>query len=134
MNYKDYNKIVVIGLPKSGKTEFVKQFKDREIIHTDAFMISHTWKEQPEAIIYHLKIRGKYIIEGIQCYRLLRTGAKDGTYKPDLIINIFTRSVIQLEHKAMTKTLRKIWRDYLGMCGDKAPLIIPIKGKPNNGS
>ncbi len=87
--------IVVIGLPASGKT-YVSNYIHRNlaplhtILHTDNYMrfgydyslykILDDLKDLPKSVI----------VEGIQGYRLLRKGAKEKSFLPNIVIQIET--------------------------------------------
>ena len=78
-----------------------------------------------------IKDKSKYIIEGVQCYRILRTGIKENIYTPDLIINILSKYSCLDKHKAMRKTLDKIYTEYKMMVkySMNKPNIINITGE-----
>jgi hypothetical protein len=130
---ENYNKIVMVGLPRAGKTKTSKKmasFINYELIHTDDYMNKYTWEEQPKKLISIISEKEKYIIEGIQCYRILRTGVKLNIYSPDLIVNIIPKFKPDEKHKAMCKTLKKIYTDYLNIIKyRKAPKIIDVFGE-----
>lgn len=111
---KNANSIIIIGHPKSGKTKISKMLKNKlniELIHTDDFMETVSWKEQATFFLNMLKSKKRYILEGVQGYRVLRTGARNG-WGPDLAINITSKYPAMLKHQSMVKTLDKIYRDY----------------------
>lgn len=128
-----YNKIVVIGYPKSGKTitsNKISKMLNYEVIHTDDYINIYSWADQPIELIKIIKEKEKYIIEGVQGYRVLRTGAKLNIYQPDLVINIISKYNILEKHKAMKKTLNKIYSDYKDIIKYKNnPKIINVSGE-----
>ena len=122
INKNKYKKIVVVGYPNSGKTKIAVDLASAlklEIINTDDFMNRYKWEDQPDKIIEKLSKKNGYVVEGIQCYRGLRTGEENRTYKPDIIINVISQQPTQKEHIGMIKTLHKIWRDYCNMIKGK---------------
>jgi predicted ATPase len=87
--------VLIIGLPGSGKTHIASYIHrnlcpHHHILHTDNYM-----RFGYDYSLYKIldDIKGDYgnlIIEGIQGYRLLRKGAKDKSYLPNIVIQIET--------------------------------------------
>lgn len=118
------DKIVVVGFPWAGKTELVNRIGDgREVIHTDAYIDRVPWKQQAEFFIELLKDKKRYFLEGIQGFRVLRTGLRDGNYKPDLIVYVRSTYPAKPKHLAVRKTLRCIWNEFLDMGGSEWPIV-----------
>ena len=133
-------KIVIIGLPASGKTWLANKLAtvlNIPAIHSDDclhhgfedsmyIMQEDIAKDNPEA----------HIVEGIAAYRLLRKAAQGVfDYDPDLIIMVnrsedVRRAVYENERKkpfqsikGMQKTLDKILGEYLAIRKTKVPII-----------
>lgn len=126
---KDYDKIVIVGLPGSGKTELYYSIKgelgDRHGIHTDDYM--NEKKDNFEQSLYDmypdvLKSQ-RHVVEGVQGYRLLRKGMERNDYQADLVIHCHCEKKTRLarykkregkEYKGnMDHVMDKVWRDYL---------------------
>ena len=116
----DYNKIIIIGYPNSGKTSLFETFRkidenpDRFYLQTDDFK-EYDYRDQLYMIIADLDGHKNWLAEGIQGYRLLRKYIQLETYelKPDLIIICESESRIpDPKHDRMCKGLDKIWDDY----------------------
>ena len=133
-------KIVIIGLPASGKTWLANKLATKlslPVYHSDDYlhhgfedsmyiMRQDIAKDNPEA----------HIVEGIAAYRLLRKAAQGVfDYNPDLIIMVnraedVRRSIYENERNkpfrsiaGMQKTLDKILNEYLAIRKVKVPII-----------
>ena len=131
-------KIVIIGLPASGKTWLANKLATSlPVYHSDDYlkhgfedsmyiMQQDIAKNNPEA----------HIVEGIAAYRLLRKAAQGVfDYNPDLIIMVnraedVRRSVYENERNkpfrsitGMQKTLDKILNEYMALRKIKVPII-----------
>ena len=77
---KRYNRIAIVGGPRSGKTTLAR-LADRHVIHTDDYR-TRSWEAVPHAVIADIRdleadslSRGnRWIIEGVQVARALRKG------------------------------------------------------------
>ena len=116
----EYNKILIIGYPNSGKTTLFETLRkidmnsDRFYLHTDDFK-QYEYREQLYLIIDELNGHKNYLIEGIQGYRLLRKYIQmlKAELRPDLIIVCESESrTPDPKHDRMCKGLDKIWEDY----------------------
>jgi len=108
-------RIVIVGYPKCGKTEISGLITDREVIHSDDFIKEVNWKDTPDFLIKLLNSKEIYAIEGIQCFRLLRTGIRNSSYFPDIVIYVNPRYPAYPNHIATRKMLDTIWNEYLAM-------------------
>lgn len=109
-----FDKIVVVGFPKTGKTSISKKiFNNREIVHTDDFIDKCNWSLAPKVIIESVADKEIFIIEGIQGFRVLRKGNRENIFKADCVIFLKPKFLSLPEHISMRKTLTKIWEDFL---------------------
>jgi len=126
-----HNRIIIIGYPKSGKTTLFKtlssydESKTYYLLQTDDYIGKHSYKQTLYEIIEDLKGKKKYIVEGIQGYRLLRKISELNLLdmKPDLIINCITDRPIQQKHLKQIKGLNTIWNQYLSIERDLPKII-----------
>ena len=125
---RNYNRIVIIGYPKSGKSMLFKKLTKKldyqdlitkddhgyTFVQTDVYKDEYEYKEQLYRIIEDLQVAGRFIVEGIQGYRLLRKieENKMSEIQPDLIILCETDRPVDPRHVAQRKGLDKIWNDY----------------------
>jgi hypothetical protein len=127
------NVVVIIGHPDTGKThlseELAAQYPEHKIYHTDDYikwgyedalykMMSDIEYDRPE----------KFIVEGVQGYRLLRKWAQEGKPGADLVI-ITERMPRPDQARAseyMGVSLQTVWRDYAQQVG-KLPRIIKYR-------
>lgn len=115
-----YNRIIIIGYPKSGKSTLFNKItsrtesKDYYLLQTDDYIKNYSYEDALYKIIEDLKGENKYIVEGIQGYRLLRKICQLNLVdmKPELIINCKTDRPIQEKHIRQIKGLETIWRQY----------------------
>lgn len=114
----NYDKILIIGYPKSGKSTLFELLVAQEEspehfhLHTDDYK-EYPYVEQLYLIMDELRDKERWIVEGIQGYRLLRKYAQlnDDTFRPDLIIIVKNIS-IDPKHERMVKGLTTIWNGY----------------------
>ena len=124
-----HDKILIIGLPQAGKTTLFEKFREHTygkifLLQTDDFK-EEPWIQQLTSIMDKLRDQKKWLVEGVQGYRLLRKYIQKQDYKlkPDLIIIVFSSEETLKKHKGMVKTLTKIWNDYLGLEED-LPIVL----------
>jgi hypothetical protein len=82
--------VAICGPSRAGKTTFAEElskYTGQPILEADAFR-DLPWKEIPEKIIS--LIQPNMILEGCQVARVLRTGAKDNSYTPEIVIFLNT--------------------------------------------
>jgi deoxyadenosine/deoxycytidine kinase len=87
-----HSSIVILGIPNSGKTtlatELAKQLNYPLIISDDYFIKGNQEKSLENLMNIIQQYRGKFIVEGVMCYRLLRKGAQTNLFLPDMLINL----------------------------------------------
>lgn len=112
---KPYKKIVIIGMPRAGKTTLSNKLNRHNTVHTDDFIDEWSWDETPEKLIDNYGHLYEYCIEGVQGYRLLRTGLRDGSFEPEVVVICQSSSPPLKKHLAMRKSLEKIYADWLAL-------------------
>lgn len=119
-------KIVVIGLPATGKTylaeRLAKLLPEHRIYHTDDYA-EQGYKESLYSLINDVYAGpGKYIVEGVQGYRFLRKNQENSFHNIDLIIEVVADSLTRVDRyidrgKEMTpafdKNLQTVMAKYL---------------------
>jgi len=98
--------IGITGYPGSGKTSLSKYIKDREVIHTDAFL-NNPHEKIPEILLNYMKHSNKYCIEGTQVTRLLSRG-----WEPDVLILVYGSE--RTDTKGINKMIDNDLADYKG--------------------
>jgi len=115
-----HKKIVILGVPKSGKTTLAKQLQDSKKFDEHAFVWADKYaecgyEEQLYAMIGDMQghMFDKFVLEGVLAFRYLRKVEEqqdDLRYLiPDVIVLCRPPEVIEDRHMAMTKGLMKIW-------------------------
>jgi hypothetical protein len=116
----DYNKIIIIGYPNSGKTTLfdtlrkIDENPNRFYMQTDDY-IEYGYQDQLYKIIEDIEGHENWLVEGIQGNRFLRKYIQTESYdfKPDLIIICESDGrAIDPKHDRMCKGLDTIWEDY----------------------
>lgn len=133
-------KIVIIGLPASGKTWLANKLATKlslPVYHSDDYL-KHGFEDSMYIMQQDIENNNPeaHIVEGIAAYRLLRKAAQGVfDYNPDLIIMVnraedVRRSVYENERNkpfrsiaGMQKTLDKILNEYLALRKVKVPII-----------
>jgi tRNA uridine 5-carbamoylmethylation protein Kti12 len=133
-------KIVIIGLPASGKTWLSNKLAAKlnlPVYHADDYL-NHGFENSMYAMHEDMERNNPeaHIIEGVAAYRLLRKAAQGVlNYSPDLIIMVnraedVRRSVYENERNnpfrsiaGMQKTLDKILNEYLAIRKVQVPII-----------
>lgn len=83
----DARVIAIAGTPDTGKTTMAKSFVGWEVIHVDNYLEWFSREERARGLIALCnRTTGRYIIEGCEVGRMLRTGDREGTWHPDFII------------------------------------------------
>ena len=135
-----FDKILIIGYPNSGKStlfedlvalpEFSQHFK----LQTDDYK-EYPYVEQLYMIMDELSGCEKWLVEGIQGYRLLRKYAQTEDYdlKPNAILICESeKKTPDPKHDNMCKGLDKIWEDYCDIEKDLPQIFYMTDGKNDN--
>jgi len=113
-----YKKIVIAGVPKSGKTTLAKQLQDSGKFDEHAFVWADEYapvgyEEQLYVLIGDMQghMFDKFVLEGVLAFRYLRKVEERGLryLMPDVIVLCRPPEVIEDRHMAMSKGLMKIW-------------------------
>ena len=133
-------KIVIIGVPASGKTWLSNQLATKlnlPVYHADDYL-NHGFENSMYAMHEDMQKNNPdaHIVEGVAAYRLLRKAAQGVfDYNPDLIIIVnraedVRRAVYENERKkefrsiaGIQKTLDKILAEYMAIRKVKVPII-----------
>lgn len=111
-----YKKVVIAGVPRSGKTTLSRTVNDRPVFSTDSYRES--WEDAPHTIMDAIKDLDSYLLEGIQVGRCLRKGLK-----PDVVIWMqYPKIELKPGQKTMAKGCMKIFNDWLS----GKPSTIPV--------
>ena len=68
-----FDRVVICGGPKSGKTHLCRDLK-RRVIHTDDYADAYEWEELPWALLSAVRGEDRWVMEGVQAARALRKG------------------------------------------------------------
>lgn len=83
--------VVIIGNPATGKTTLATMLAAQtgsRLFHADDYM-SHGYKQSLYALLDDVVEADKpLIVDGVQCYRLLRKGVQLGNFYPDIVIEL----------------------------------------------
>lgn len=83
--------VVIIGNPATGKTWLANELAKRTgspLIHADDYM-GHGYKEALYVLLDDVvEVGSPLIVEGVQCYRLLRKGVQLNCFYPDVVIEL----------------------------------------------
>lgn len=141
MIHPNEHTVVIIGLPGTGKTfltsELSKQFPDYRVIHCDDYLKFGSNEDFNKLSQDVINYKGKQIIEGSLCYRLLRHGVTDNNFFPDLIIVVLAteseryRRRPDKQYSQMDRIYRSIFRDYWAMSKRREPRLIEINTTDN---
>ena len=111
-----YNRIVIVGPPDSGKTTLSKRLNGtREIIHTDDFIDDIPWQYMPEFLVDMLSEKDKFVIEGCQCFRLIKKGMMSGEFMPDIVIHMRGSGGVSHKQSVFIDTLYNSWYEFINM-------------------
>ena len=116
------DKILIIGLPRAGKTTLFNTMVKLESIAPHFHLQTDDYKKfeyvkQLYMIMDELREEVRWLVEGVQGYRLMRKYAQlqDLAFKPDLIIIVIGEESPLKKHKSMNKALKKIWQDFIAL-------------------
>jgi len=102
--------IAIAGTPEMGKTTMANNFVGWEVFHTDNYIGMFPQEARAQGLIRMCnRLTGRYIIEGCEVGRMLRTGAREGTWHADFII---WRQPEKKLH-GFAKGLQTIFADYM---------------------
>lgn len=131
--------VVVVGLSGVGKStlsdQLAKEFPGYKLIHTDEYLKYGNYGSEDALRMLQQDLReenGKAMVEGSLCYRLLRSGARDKSFIPDLVIMVLSTSQLRSlrrpdkNYEQMDTMYRTIWREYLSIIKhqERRPRII----------
>lgn len=109
------NTIAIGGVPQSGKTTLAGEFSQHgwHVIHTDDFLHRFPQQTRPSQLIEVVKNSARrhprLVVEGTEVGRMLRTGDKLATWRPDWILWRQPEARLQ----GFAKGLQTIFADYL---------------------
>jgi len=109
-----FKKVLVLGYPKTGKSKFATHFFGDRVIHTDQYM-DFGWDKCTLLLMRMIQDQEEWVIEGVQCFRLLREMLKIGVSIPDLVIYMEPLYDVLEEHETMRKGLDTIWDQCLNL-------------------
>lgn len=138
-----YKKIVLFGYTKTGKVKIartisehlgIKLIKTDDYQHIDFRQAVYTMLDEISKLE---RANIPFIIEGVQCARILRKGLETGTFTPDLVIRTSCNtSTIEYCYRqdgeadkikgalSFNKGVEKIYTEYLDML-DNVPYLTP---------
>lgn len=110
------SKIIIAGSSRTGKSVLANELKRKlgiKLISTDSYINSFSWSDTPEAIINDIKDLDSYILEGIQCGRVIRTAEKLGIdLGYDTVYCLFSEwSELNKGQLTQKKGCQTIWKD-----------------------
>jgi len=118
-NLKPFKKIAIVGRVGVGKThlagELMAEYK-HDIIHTDDYIEKSDFKDAPNYVIdvCNKWIKKKYIVEGVQVSRMLRTGLRDDSWQPDVVLFVECRGLeVEKSHKSLASLTRNAMADWI---------------------
>lgn len=111
----DYERIAIIGGPRTGKTSLSLSVVNRPVVHTDDYM-HFAWADAPQAINEECRRHESFVLEGVQAARCLR-GGKDGNRAPlevDAVLWLDnTLCPVSPQQAAMAKGIKTTFADWL---------------------
>lgn len=113
------DRIVIIGVPQSGKTTYAKKRYEADIvIHTDNLLTCDEmkWSERSERIVYWMTSRKRFCIEGCDAVRGLRKFMKENpdAQPADRVIWLGRpQAPVSKQQAAFGKGCRKIFDEIL---------------------
>ena len=136
--------VVVCGFTKSGKITIARKISNhlkRRLFISDDYTIYGPQEAMYvllKDIVYETNRKHPFIVEGVQCFRLLRKGIQLNNFFPDLIIKTkcneeTIRYFYQKDNESektenaikYNKGLDKIWNDYLNLLSSNLQIKRP---------
>lgn len=121
---RDKRVIVIAGRPQVGKTTLAKSLAmhlGRPVLHTDDYIHQFSFKDAAANLIEIAKGFPwsheplGFIVEGVQALRMLRTGEREGTWKPDLVIYCDASIFIDKKHVSLAALTKSAYTDWMAM-------------------
>lgn len=116
------DKIIIVGYPYTGKTRFANHFFGDQVIHTDDY-IDFGWDKCVDFIVEKVRLEEKWIIEGVQGFRIMRRMLQIDRIIPDLVVYLDPLRDALERHIAMRKGLDKIWHDCLMLNDGRVKIV-----------
>lgn len=117
-------RVVMIGYPGVGKTALAKEHNDgRLLIHLDDLYQKYGHDETPREALKLLAGVDRYLVEGVQGFRLLRYALRNdlfsGCREPlSCIVLVESKFKPEKKHLALIKGLATIWLEASAFLGD----------------
>lgn len=137
--------VVILGAPESGKTWLSEQLADQFdfIVHTDDYIkygFEQSMYRVLDDVVLAQKLGKRVLVEGVQCYRLLRKGVQLNSFYPQLVIELKVSELyIQAQYqtrgefgkwrsvKQMMWNNQKVLGDYISMPNKHKPTWVVVK-------
>jgi GTPase SAR1 family protein len=128
--------VVVVGLAGVGKTTIsewlINKYPHYKLFHTDSYM-QYGFVDALQIMINDIECDpSEYkIVEGVQCYRLLREGLEQKFF-PHVVINVLATEAVRYgrrqdkNYKQMDAVMRTIWMQYNKMPNQYPPRLIEL--------
>lgn len=123
---ESYDRIAIVGGPKTGKTTLCEQVADRPVFHTDDLR-SIAWADVPLAVIAAIGENPRFVVEGVQVARVLRKGLE-----VDLVLFLSKPKVERTAgQESMAKAVRTVLNDVIEARPDLLVEIETSLGEPS---
>lgn len=121
------DRILIVGFPLTGKSSFAEHYFGYEnLIRTDDY-IDSGWELALGRLMRLAIQREKWVIEGVQGFRLLRRMLTLGDPLPELVVYMDPVRDPEPRHEGMRKGLQKIWDECLAMNGSRNGSAVPVQ-------